>query len=85
MTRRVVTCVGVDDAGEIARLGGFWGVADVDDAVRHIGDGIHRYFVHVVPPPVEVKVVDGPDGKRLVAVSSTHANRLEALPRDCPR
>lgn len=84
MAERKVTSTGKDEDGDITKLCGNFGVVTKFQAIQHIDNKIHSYYVHESGPDrVYVRVVNGSNGKYLRTDADSYSrNNLDNLP-DC--
>ena len=84
MADRRVTGTGKDRDGDITKLCGSWGSATKTQAIEHIENGAHTYYVQQAGTSrVDVHVVKGPTGKYLrTDADPASKNNLDNLP-DC--
>lgn len=83
MAERQVRRSRKDRDGDITALCGSaaWGIVSKQEAIRHIDDGIHTYYVHEVAPPAIIDVVPGVNGRYLRSrADRTSKNNLDNLP-----
>lgn len=82
MANRRVTKTGKDRDGDITRLCGTWGTAAKHQAISHIENHTHRYYVQDnLGRRADVHVVAGPTGKYLrTDPNSNSSDNLDNLP-----
>jgi len=82
MADRLVTGTGKDDSGDITSLCGTWGNQSKALAILEIEIGTHRYYTSGPgSSEVDVKVVDGENGKYLrTEPDLSKADKLQSLP-----
>jgi len=82
--RYEVTCVTRDARGEVAELGGDFGLVSADVAMRHLRNGSATYFAERPDGRAEIDVAEVDGVRRLVArVVDDETDRLADLPA-CP-
>ena len=82
MADRRVNASDKDSDGDITKLCGGWGSVTKSQAIQHIEDGTHAYYVQQPGTSrVDVHVVDGPTGKYLrTDPDPKSSNNLDNLP-----